>query len=94
MTLGRCLCLKAGRLRPLGTASLVVAVMLSGNGCSTGDSATRRAVQQDTQAYRCAGFNPVADEIEYPVDVERASKRLQNDPSCRNASTSDAMPTK
>ncbi|WP_036025489.1 DUF4148 domain-containing protein [Paraburkholderia dilworthii] len=40
--------------------------------------ATRAAVHDDLAAYRCAGYNPVADEINYPADVEAARDRLQS----------------
>jgi hypothetical protein len=39
--------------------------------------ATRERVRQDLAQYRCAGFNPMADEITYPADVEAATHRLQ-----------------
>jgi hypothetical protein len=71
-------------------ASFLAMVALSASGCSSGGSSAREAVQQDTQAYRCAGFDPVADEIDYPADVERASKRLQTTPACRSGAGASA----
>jgi hypothetical protein len=48
------------------------------------DDATRAAVQDELAAYRCAGYNPVADEINYPADVEAARDRL-NSSGCEPA---------
>lgn len=47
---------------------------------STGLS--RAQVQQDLATYRCAGFNPVADEITYPADVEAAQARVAQGDDC------------
>ncbi|MDR5740798.1 MULTISPECIES: DUF4148 domain-containing protein [unclassified Caballeronia] len=46
--------------------------------------ATRERIQQDLAQYRCAGFNPMADEITYPADVEAATQRLQTS-GCPNS---------
>ncbi|WP_244849484.1 DUF4148 domain-containing protein [Caballeronia sp. SL2Y3] len=43
---------------------------------------TREQVRSDLDRYRCAGYNPVADEITYPNDVDAARARLQ-DPGCK-----------
>jgi hypothetical protein len=48
------------------------------------DDATRSAVRQDFARYRCAGYNPVADEINYPADIEAARDRLQRG-ACQQA---------
>ena len=46
-------------------------------GCATdGGDSTRAQVQKDLTTYRCAGFDPVADEITYPSDVERVEARV------------------
>ncbi|MDR5857698.1 DUF4148 domain-containing protein [Caballeronia sp. LZ062] len=38
----------------------------------------REQVREDLARYRCAGYNPVADEITYPNDVDAARERLQD----------------
>ncbi|WP_250536601.1 DUF4148 domain-containing protein [Caballeronia sp. AZ10_KS36] len=43
---------------------------------------TREQVRSDLDRYRCAGYNPVADEITYPNDIDAARARLQ-DPGCK-----------
>ncbi|WP_248323046.1 DUF4148 domain-containing protein [Caballeronia sp. Sq4a] len=45
------------------------------------NDSTREQVRSDLARYRCAGYNPVADEITYPNDVDAARARLQ-DPGC------------
>ena len=53
--------------------------------------ATRAVVRGDLAAYRCAGYNPVADEINYPADVEAARDRLQSS-GCETAAGKPAVP--
>jgi len=45
---------------------------------------TRDQVRQDLAQYRCAGYNPIADEIDYPNDVDAARDRLQSS-GCQDA---------
>lgn len=68
-------------------APMVLSIVASLAGCAPSGDPGRRAVEQDSQAYRCAGFNPVADETSYPADVELASRTLQRSPACSKATT-------
>lgn len=67
---------------------LIVVVTLAG--CAPSGEAGRRAVEHDRQAYRCAGFNPVADETNYPSDVELAGGTLQHSPTCSGRTNGQA----
>ncbi|CAL8481559.1 Lipoprotein (plasmid) [Caballeronia sp. S22] len=66
-------------------AAMVLLIVVSLVGCAPSSDPGRRAVEQDSQAYRCAGFNPIADETSYPSDVELASRTLQHSPACSEA---------
>ncbi|WP_404980255.1 MULTISPECIES: DUF4148 domain-containing protein [unclassified Caballeronia] len=69
--------------RSLNAVLTTVAVMCAVAGCITGgDASTRSQVQKDLATYRCAGFDPVADEITYPADVERAEARVNAGKGC------------
>ncbi|MEZ2354876.1 DUF4148 domain-containing protein [Caballeronia sp. RCC_10] len=51
--------------------------------CTTGgDVSTRAQVRKDLATYRCAGFDPISDEITYPADVERAQARVAAGEDC------------
>ncbi len=75
--------------KPLACAKLVIcqaagvltlaAVSMTAHAQS---SVSLEQVQQDLARYRCAGFNPVADETSYPADVERAGARLSQGTDC------------
>jgi hypothetical protein len=53
---------------------------------------TRAQVRQDLAAYRCAGFNPVADEITYPADVDLARARVEQGDDCTKIRRSPPSP--
>ncbi|WP_350029629.1 DUF4148 domain-containing protein [Caballeronia sp. ATUFL_M1_KS5A] len=52
-------------------------------GCTTGgQDSTRAQVRKDLATFRCAGFDPVADEITYPADVERTQAGVASGKGC------------
>ncbi|WP_370653507.1 DUF4148 domain-containing protein [Caballeronia sp. Lep1P3] len=69
--------------RSLEAVLTAAATLCFVTGCATGaDDSTRAHVQRDLATYRCAGFDPVADEITYPADVERAEARVAAGKGC------------
>ena len=71
-------------------APMVLSIVASLVGCAPSGDPGRRAVEQDSQAYRCAGFNPVADETNYPSDVELAGGTLQHSSTCSGRTNGQA----
>jgi hypothetical protein len=70
-------------IRPLEAALTAAATLCFVAACTTGgDDSTRAHVQAELATYRCAGFDPVADEITYPADVERAEARVAAGEGC------------
>jgi len=68
---------------PLKAVLAAAATLCLVAGCATGGvDSTRAQVQKDLATYRCAGFDPVADEITYPSDVERAKARVAAGEGC------------
>ncbi|QSN63078.1 DUF4148 domain-containing protein [Caballeronia sp. M1242] len=67
------------------TLTLGLLTPLNVRAASPADSkdSTREQVRSDLDRYRCAGYNPIADEITYPNDIDAARARLQ-DPGCPN----------
>jgi hypothetical protein len=62
---------------------LVLTSIASVHALASDNSGLSRAqVQQDLATYRCAGFNPVADEITYPADVEAVQARVAKGEGC------------
>jgi hypothetical protein len=63
----------------LAAAATVCAV----TSCKTSaEDSTRAHVQKDLATLRCAGFDPIADEITYPADVERAQAAVTKGNGC------------
>ncbi|WP_244818065.1 DUF4148 domain-containing protein [Caballeronia sp. Lep1P3] len=73
---------RAAFIRIARTCALALAfAQSSGAHAASSDNAsdpTREAVRNDLAQYRCAGYNPIADEINYPNDVDAARERLQH----------------
>ncbi|MDR5784428.1 DUF4148 domain-containing protein [Caballeronia sp. LZ065] len=56
------------------------------------DGLSRAQVQRELEVYRCAGFNPVADEITYPADVDAARERLAQGDGCHKNRRPSQLP--
>jgi hypothetical protein len=79
--------------RSLSSVLAAAAAVCSVAGCATdGAVGTRAQVRNDLATYRCAGFDPVADEITYPADVERAEARVAAGNGCPPAQRPAARP--